>query len=585
MIALYLITPFLILIYRSRSGLSRFWIAKHFFAAWLSSTLSVAGVLTVVATTTWLIWTVRIVPPYVLGGIMPVSDSSIYVHGAEHLLEFGYVPGLNGQRLIHTVFIAFLMELVNQNSYKAIFLLAIFAGVVISLATLHVLRHFGPIVTSWFVVTLLLFFEMHAAGSFMSENLGFLLGALSLCVLVSAINRESLTEFIVGTFVLSVGLVSRPGAFMVLPCLLIFGMKFFTAKGKLPVGILLSAAVVSPFLLNWTALELLVHEAQTGFSNFSSCVYGLARGGVGWAALYTEHPEISSLSGAALERATYQLALTEIHSNPFNLLLGCLASIYRLTIVGEMFDYVPSPARLLICQLPTCLGLVWIVRTKTEPASKFLLYVMAGILASCPVLVDGGGRVFAVTVPFTALLAAIGWHPILNLLKIGRVNTTNNGIVLSNSIRCVALALTSIVIAAPFMFWHRALPKATDNQSLSCGDGSKLVQLRLSVGSFITILDSSDGKKHELGQIDLEHWQRTPSVVYPGDRVRIVPHIRAGDALWAGLDRIRKNYIYVRLPAAWIPEKENWYQVCVREEIGRLYSDAVNKPKPSGSDI
>ena len=116
-------------------------------------------------------------------------------------------------------------------------------------------------------------------GTTLTENLGFALGVCAFAVLLRGARDLDARSWLVGSGLLTIGLIARAGAFLVLPALaLAVGWMFKENRRSLrmsvgAVGAMLFAAILSIGV----GRQLADPAAQTPFSNFSQM--GLTRFG------------------------------------------------------------------------------------------------------------------------------------------------------------------------------------------------------------------------------------------------------------------------------------------------------------------
>jgi hypothetical protein len=195
-----------------------------------------------------------------IGGLLPFSDADHYYHCASILAEGqGFSASPEGafcsRRPLFASALGGLLAATGHDLRAALALLVLINAVACSLATWELRATHGPVAATLFVVTLFLFYRP-LAGATLTEQLGLPLGAVGFAALWRSGRRDEPRMAIFGLFLLAFALISRAGAFLALPSILVWCAlggapparrslrRFCLGGGVVVLAILLNAALV-----------------------------------------------------------------------------------------------------------------------------------------------------------------------------------------------------------------------------------------------------------------------------------------------------------------------------------------------------
>ena len=180
-----------------------------------------------------------------------------------------------------------------------------------------------------------------------------------------------------------------------------------------------------------------------------------------------DHPEIAALSEPVRSQNIYALAFENITNQPGLLFKALVRNLYLYTIANGGLNILTGSKAWFLVQLPTLIGVFWCVRYIKTPKYALLLFVLAGVLLSSTIITeDGGLRVFAATVPFSAAIAAIG----INLVNKHSDNSSSFN--WSGSARLAllfGLVLTFAIMLTALMTPLKYVSAGTENNKCSSG--------------------------------------------------------------------------------------------------------------------
>ncbi len=359
-----------------------------------------------------------------LGGILPWSDAAGYYHGANTLLDKGFLTEWTLRRPLNAILLAARLFIVNHDFKAALILQALLCGSSCLLVAYSIARRFSSLAAFIAFVILFLFAKIYIP-SILSESLGLSIGCLAFVFLWEAVNTRRLWLFFVAGFMLMLGLNARAGAFFVVPMLMVW-LGFYCRdrsheqRFHSPIASLFTLGVLAASFLNmiFMKLSMLAGQVIAPHGNFAPTLFGLVSGGKGWHYAY----ETLKFSGteADFSKHMYVQSLAIFKQHPDWLLIGLLknwAQMFKAPI--NLFNYLLGSHQCLALVLLAGLSAVVLsklfrLRILYQSATQahqhcmmLVTVVMLGMILSAGVIwMDGNARVFAVTTPFFA--AAVG---------------------------------------------------------------------------------------------------------------------------------------------------------------------------------
>ena len=428
---------------------------------------------------------------FLLAGVIPWSDAAMHFRQAAQMAVDGMtVTGMNG-RFLYPAYLSSLLNIVSFNLLAAQLLSGFFfaGALVITLRT--VARFIGAPGAIIVALVSWLFFRAHCSGLVMTENLGMICGLLALAAFLQATMRRSLSLFLLGIFMLSLGFCARPGALVVLPLMVLFAgwAGYHWGQGsivdkKSVRNIFINNQTLTPMVLavvmiaaaigsNTLISEKLYQGRVITNGNFSFTLYGMLTGGKWSDNLAWSHWD---------SKLVMQESLKLIQEKPQLLVFGAARAykeaLYRRILF--MFGHESRPATLLL--IAAALGLVALWKmTLLRPYALWMSLIALGIFLSIPFVPpwDAAERPFAATIPFQGLLAGIGVYALLVFLKLIKSKEQEAGSSLS-SVPLGILAGIVFFLTVPLPLLHHAFLGGTSSTPFHQG-------IALRAGSFITI--------------------------------------------------------------------------------------------------
>jgi len=397
----------------------------------LRSPLAVATIFVIVATVLNLsvlfeVWSKGIGHPFFhIGGLLPYSDASNYMCGAEHLTEFGTLDAWNnGRRPLPICLYAVLLKLSGHSVQITVLLSTLLCSVSIALAALAVYEFAG--ITAGIVMALLVSgFVAPFIGTMLTEPFGLVFGNLAFVFLFRGFVRHDLRKALFGLFLLGLAWGMRAGPFAAVGLLVVLVGVYFRRRMRLRVGAIIAAVAVSAFSL-WLGSGILMAVGSGGkgavMTNAPLTLYGIVKGGAGWQQIYADHPELSKCGASEQAELAYRYVREELLRDPKPLIryvattirqgvIHPFQSAFPFAVLGFPREVLVLPFLLALCALPAA-------GSQSGKTVWWLLSAgMLGNLISLPVCADAGYRAYATTCQMQCAMAALGVGVCLRILS------------------------------------------------------------------------------------------------------------------------------------------------------------------------
>jgi hypothetical protein len=457
---------------------------------WTGSFLSLFLTLSVFALALAGAWATGLTESGLLSGVIPMFDSATYYADSLRLLAGKEFSPSSTSRPIFMAFFSLLLWIANHNLLQALALLTLLVSLACYFLAREINGTHGAAIAAFVLVFIFVYYRYHS-GVVRTENLGFLFGVLGTALLWSGIARGQKLYLLAGIFVTSLGIITRAGAFFILPLLVLWGSISFKKNGErfswqFLLGGLLAIAIA--FLANQWIMKSFGARDVIPFGNFSYSLYGLASGGHSWA-------DVLKLYPAASQSEIYRMAFRLILEQPHLFVKGVLynySMFFSPNTNYGLFSYMRGEGNIsaLVSYwvlLPLSLLGIWHwYRNRNDPFLGFVMVLTSGLLLSVPFLPPTDAfrlRVYATSVVVLALFPGLGLYALLTYFKLERWNPKE----ISRSSGGALVAYTSfvvmIVLIGPFAVRYAdALPmfKPTD-----CEPGLAAVVVRYDEGNMV----------------------------------------------------------------------------------------------------
>jgi hypothetical protein len=462
-----------------------------------------------------------------VASIYPVSDALGYVTCSNLLLDRGArflfgtvipfnvdVAGLTDARLdlsiwcqdrpfFYSGFLASVFALVGRAVPTAMMFQAGVIGFALGLFAREVGRLAGLGGAFVAAAVLLLFAREHALPMLATETLGLACGTIAVVLLLQGTAKNSALTVIGGFGLLAFALQARPGAFCVLPMILLW-VAIVAWQRHRPLFQSLCPSIL--MLGGVSLLQPLVLWANNGsfmhlYGSFSYVLYGLSVGGGGWNRLIADHPELFPRTGDLYPSLTYEifrLAIQNILAHP-QLFISAVASNLNAYWTAQ-FDFISSTTeyRLPFRLLWLAGGASAIVNWRDPPHLLIGLLSLGEVLSGPIIAEEGGSRLLAATLPVQAVQAALGFGWVCSCIR--RITNSDAAPASGTDVRSAgrwpilaALCGTSIVVATLLPYWF--VLSAAARQPIAAGaciNGTSPVVVRLGLETNVLFIAPDD---------------------------------------------------------------------------------------------
>jgi hypothetical protein len=484
-------------------------------SGWIGTLASLSLTLILFALPLVGLWNNAVSAEFTIGGLLPWSDASGYYWDAKQLLEGGTFSDFSSRRPLFPGLLAVLLGLTQQNLQLTLAILLAITAISCYFAAREVQRSHGT-AASLLVITILFLFYRRYIGWTSTEHLGLALGAVGFAILWRGAWQRQINYCLLGILLLTLALNARAGALFILPFIILWGAWSFRGTARFSWRFLIGGAsvVLLGFILNSILLKIIGSPQGMAFSNFSYTLYGLIVGS-NWTQVRVDHPELKALVEPELSRKIYALAFEAIRAHPFGLVTGSLRAWKQFIFDNYVFSFISNLKANFALQLLSFVAAIACYRQRKEPNSSLILMASLGILASVPFAPPWDAdtmRVYAATMPFTAILPALGLAFILNKRKeqpLGQVPIPEKS---SPYLFILSLIFAVFVFVAPITI--KVLSRPPQFAKISCPDGKDAIYLRISWGDFINLVADNSISKTHLPDVRLSDF-RTGMLVVP----------------------------------------------------------------------
>jgi hypothetical protein len=345
-------------------------------------------------------------------GVIPWADAYMHFRQAAQMAQDGFTSCAFNGRFLYPAFFSSLLLVADYNVNLAQFLAGGIYTIGLYVSIRALLLRAGILGTSLFTILLWIYYRDHGAWLMMTEQLGLTLGLLALPLLLAMSQSKKFFYLMAATFLMSIGFSSRPGALMTLPMLIVFagwaGWRSWIFP-KADSFLRISAAVLIAFgitVVGFFSNSIIQNAAFKGsvipYGNFAFTLNGLIQGKT-WEDSNTRfhgNPSLVMEENKALLR-----------EHPALLAKGVFRAYVRAVSIKFLYSFDSENRLALISWLFAIIALVslWRDQERRDDALWISLFGF-GIILSIPFAPpwDAGIRPYAVTIPFQALLAALG---------------------------------------------------------------------------------------------------------------------------------------------------------------------------------
>jgi hypothetical protein len=536
--------------------------------------------------------------PAIVSGLFPSIDALYYYEDARRLLEGESFGMISSGRPLFAGLLAVILGLTGQNLQGAIAVLVALVAVAVFLLAREVQRTHG-ILAALMLVSVLFLFYRRFNGTTLTENLGLLLGTVSFAVLWRSVHPRRAGLFLFGLLLLTLALNARAGVLLVLPVLALWGGWCFRATSHFSLRIVGYGfgVICLGFALNHLLLTV-VGDPTLSFSNFSYVLYASMVGSKLWWQVRLDHPAVEALPLAEVTGEIYMLAFAAFRENPLIFVRTCLEAwvTYLSPTIEGALQFIQVYERSQIDKLLTyviyifsLLGLFRCYRQRQNPACSMLLAIGLGVLLSLPLVppwIGGTGttRIYAATLPISALLPAIGLAFVVQSSSLNPLLPVPEKGLHLKALPTFSLLLVLFCILGPLSI--KALSQTPQFEPVQCAANADHAYIRITPGSLLHIVPRDSRSTHlpYIQVTDLRRGvkrirqilQRRPST-YLQREVETLAALKPGKTVIDALDLDTQLRLLVVVDTTQIPEHSNVVQVCGRLQENLLMADSVEE--------
>jgi hypothetical protein len=507
-----------------------------------------------------------------IGGLLPYSDANGYwkdmmrlIHG--HPVTYSVIF----KRIVPTSTGAVLYRLSGKNLQLTLLELALLWGISTWMVSVEVRKSIGR--TAAAVVVLLgwgYFNTYPFAGTLLSENLAYILGAGGAAVLLFAMRKRSPWAMGLGVLLVTHAINSRTGAVFVIPAVIVWAALNLEKKYRIKFVLGVVALIV---LLNLYVDFLGVifgtaaanSASNANFYSLVSLVWGRITGS-DYMELYRLYPEMKLMDYGAQTEFVVVLLKELIVDRPA-ILLDMIVSYPRAVLSPgsttlSLFFHQSGLNFAAHCFL--ILGLLVSLLRWRKPVYGLMLSVFLGILFSSPALVLTFHRPVAPVYIFSALMVGVGLQSLMDSLK-GLIGYKEEGVsesgrenwpVVFGVIILLLTLVAPLTLKLPFHPDSRVRPTLGD-----CSEkrSRPITAEAPRAGSYLNLVETASGDDvpiQRAPEISADRFIAQLGTINVEDIDVFDTHATSGTIVF-----VDQNYNFVLAPDE-ILELDGWVQLC-----------------------
>jgi hypothetical protein len=518
--------------------------------------------------------------PQSIGGLIPWTDSGAWVFGALRTLVLGEAHEWSARRPINTAFLASLLAAAGHSLPIALLIRAVCLGAVVYLFILQTSRSFGAVAALIGAAVIYGFADPFLSVG-LSEVNGLIFGTLGISILLHAVQAKTSVWLALGLFFLTMGLLTRSGAALILPALLAWSAFSFAETRRVVIRpvIVGSCAIAAAWLMSKVLAYAYMPPGISDNANFSYVLYGLAKGGQSWMTFCDDIARLDgtscfSTADSVLAKIAYARSIELILADPRPFLKGVLN--FTLNFLRDIGNYLPMTGRRVLLILGM-IGLLSSIFGHAGAPGRFALAALIGIVASAGVIYwsEDGYRLFAATMAIDALIVAAGVDAARRFVTRAAAPAHDGNPenyfdfaktpALAGTAGAFGMLLVAFTALAPVVFRMESVPAASAS-SIGCPTDERKMTIQLGRSSiFIRLTSAHDAFAPEVAY---DNFHRDPRF---GD-VEIAEFLRTlkvGDMLIAAIDlggeTTRGERLWLRMSDAGSLVDGRFYVLCARQ--------------------
>ncbi len=386
---------------------------EHSMLLWI---LGLAGVIVLISLPTLAAWSSGSThySYHAIGGLLPWSDSSGWLHGINHLLREGEIDNWTIRRPLNLVYMSTIAVVAALDLQWMLILRNLILGVAAWLFVREISISFGY-TAAIAVLALIASFASRFTPIMMTEVAGLTFGLVAAALLWRGMRSGNLRYYAFGSLLLTIGLAIRTGAVLVLGSAMLWPLIGLNGawRARFRWTAVTGVTILAGILLTWIWTALLYNGESAPGENFAFSLYGLAHGGLPWPTFF-ENFDTGSMSEGEQASLAYSEAYRQILDNPLQLLQGF--TVFLGNYREHFFLYIAGTLKIFVIGA-FCIGLIIALLDISRKEMRFLLLFFLGIVATSAIIFwdYDAYRALIVTAPFDALFVAFAVSALMYL--------------------------------------------------------------------------------------------------------------------------------------------------------------------------
>ena len=494
---------------------------------WIGSLFGLSVTVVIFALPLSGLWGSSVRDSFVLGSLLPIGDATRFYLDAVRLGE-GWLLSSSAWRPLYPGLLSGLLFITGQNLQMAFAGFGFLSAAACYLLSREVQRTHGA-VAGTAVMALLFLYYRRFSGLAMTEGLSLILGALGFAFLWRGAWQKGRVLIMAGILMTTLALITRPGAYIMLPLLVFWAGWVFRKEKKvsLPVIGMSAAMVLMGFVAN-NIIGQTLSPPDVGRSNFPLTIYGQVSGGMGWDQIYKDHPETAFLGGPEHSRTIYSLTRQAFYSDPLGIVRGSLKAWGAFFSVSRdgIFGFVGKEGTLstLVLRLFLfSLGALGLAACRQMIAAReqreaglspelgsLVLAAVLGVVLSVPFVPpwDGSGmRLYAANAVLYGILPALGAALIVRMVKPLAILSGDWQPLEVWTLPAFAGFLAAAVMMGPLAVY--ALSRLPVLPPAACPAGKAVLYTRLNPGSYIIVVADRAVPRTRLPHVRISEFKKS----------------------------------------------------------------------------
>jgi hypothetical protein len=552
-------------------------------SGWKSNLIGLSAVLAMAGFALSYLWNSGASEEPVVMGLFPYLDPSGYYSDALRILA-GQLMENGGGRPLFAGFLSMVLGITGNNLQISLAILVAITTISCYIAAREIGRNFGPAAAAFSMLLMFIYYRQFM-GTTYSENLGLPLSALGLAFLLQGARLKNFLITLVGMFLTSFALNTRPGPFFVLPFLALWFAWVFrgsnTLRSWVRPFIIGCGAILLAFFFNYLMDRVLSTPNYAVFSRFPLTFYGLTVGGKNWNQVNIDHPELLKLTDPQLSQTIYAISFENIRSNPGRFINGLWKiglDFFSVDSGAFTFIYGDTQIRLGLFILGL-FGLGLLIARPKNIIHVMLLACFLGIVLSAPFVPARDSnrmRTYAAVIPFIVIIPALCFSLPGLWTRIIPSQNTAGAVVPYRSFDFIFTALLIFcAVAGPYL--AKAFSPKPNFQTSSCAAPNQPFYIRINPGSFVDIV--ADSEKPETHLPELRLGDLTHSINDFAYRLTFNQQpYRPGTSITVTIDLLTGTKIWADIPTAGLPADGSIVKICGRSvpHYYSIYADSFD---------